>query len=102
MLPTPKLPMTPSLPIPPPTVRQRRYIRHWKRRPPLWLGVERAPHLPHCSPLRRQHAVLQTIQAAPVDGRHKLACQEAEQDPRGEVMLSYAVGHLEVLMKHGG
>lgn len=60
-----------------------------------------APHLHDASPPRREHAVLQTVQILPVDRGYEFTRQEAEQDPWRQVVLAYALGHLEVLVEHG-
>lgn len=82
-------------------IRQYRHL--YLRRPRLW-GRERIDGLPHlhdARPPRREHAVLEAIEILPVDGRHELARQETEQDPRRQVMFPDTLPHLEVLVEHG-
>ena len=58
------------------------------------------PHVAHGGPRGGEHAVLQAVEAAAVDGGHEFPREEAEEDAWGEVVLSYAVGHLEVLVEY--
>lgn len=59
------------------------------------------PHLKNTCPPRRQHAILQAIEAFAVDGRDEAAGGEAEEDAGGEVVFADAVAELEVLVEHG-
>lgn len=50
--------------------------------------------------LGRQHAVLQAVQVASVDGRHELAGCKTEDHPGREVVLADTVAQPEVLVEH--
>lgn len=64
------------------------------RNPPIH---QQPPQLRHTDPSRRQHAVLQAVEALAVDGRHEAARGEAEEDARRQVVFSDAPAQLEVL-----
>jgi hypothetical protein len=51
--------------------------------------------------MRREHAVLHTVQITPVDGRNKTASEEAEYHARRKIVLPKTMTELEVLVKHG-
>ena len=55
------------------------------------------PELTDAYALYRQHAILQAIQVLPVDRRHKLPRDQAQEDARGEVVFPEPVAELEVL-----
>jgi hypothetical protein len=50
--------------------------------------------------MRREHAVLHTVQVTAVDGRHKTASEEAEYHARRKIVLPKTMTELEVLVKH--
>jgi hypothetical protein len=50
--------------------------------------------------MRREHAVLHTVQVTAVDGRHKTASKEAEYHARRKIVLPKTMTELEVLVKH--
>ena len=62
---------------------------------------EPIPRLEHARPLRRQHAVLEAVEALAVDRREELARHQAQDDAGGEVVLVDPVAELEVLVEHG-
>ena len=62
---------------------------------------EPVPRLEDARPPRRQHAVLQAVEAPPMNGREELARHQAQYDAGREVVLVDAVAELEVLVEHG-
>ena len=62
---------------------------------------EPIPRLEDARPLRRQHAVLETVEALAVDRREELARHQAQDDAGGKVVLVDPVAELEVLVEHG-
>jgi hypothetical protein len=63
----------------------------------LPIGREQLPQIPDRHPLHRQHGVLHAIQILPMNRRHELAGDEAEEDARGEIVFAQAVAQLGVL-----
>lgn len=59
------------------------------------------PNLEDAGAAKREHAVLQAVEAFAVDRGHEAAGGEAEDDAGREVVLADSMAELEVLVEHG-
>lgn len=66
-----------------------------------WERTQSIPQFADAWPTSRQHAVLKAIQVLPVDGWHEFAREQAKKHFGRDIVLPYAMTHLEVLVEHG-